>query len=318
MTIEKIAEEIIEGRRLSREDDLSFLLNLDLTKLCENADRIRAKLCGDHVDLCTIISGRSGKCGENCKFCAQSAHNHTDCKAHDFLDESIIFNEAKTNQEEGVHTFSIVDSGHSPLKEDFEKIISVFRKMNDELKIELCASLGFMTSEEFRRLKEVGVKRVHCNIETSRSFFPNICTTHTFDDKIANIKRAQNEGLIVCSGGIIGMGESFLDRIDMAFTLAELGITSIPINSLMPIKGTPFENLPRLSEEEILRTIAIFRFINPTAQIRLAGGRALMSDNGKKAFFCGANASITGNMLTTSGSTIKSDLEMLKGMKLKV
>lgn len=311
MDINKLADEIIAGKRLGRDDDLSFLLTSDLDELRSGADKIRRTLCGDKVDLCTIISGRGGKCGENCKFCAQSAHNHTNCDVFDFKSEDEIFNEAKSNQEEGVDRFGIVDSGYGPSSEDFEKIIKVISRMHKELKIELCCSLGFMTSEQFHRLHMAGVTGVHNNIETSRRFFPHICTTHTFDDKIANIRRAQNEGLAVCSGGIIGMGEDWNDRIDMALTLNELKIKSIPINSLMPIKGTPLENQPRLTEDDILRTITIFRFINPEADIRLAGGRALMADNGRCTFSSGASASITGNMLTTSGSTIQQDRQML-------
>ena len=228
------------------------------------------------------------------------------------MDEEEILSAARENQIEGVSRFSIVDSGRSPLPGDFEKIVSVFRKMHDTLKIDLCCSLGFLTAEQFKRLHDAGVKSVHCNLETSRRFFPSICTTHTYEDKIENIRRAQQEGMRVCSGGIIGMGESWEDRIDLALELAELGILSIPINSLMPIPGTPLEDLPRLSEEEILRTIAIFRYIDPEADIRLAGGRALMRDNGRETFTSGASASITGNMLTTSGSTIASDKAMLK------
>lgn len=182
--------------------------------------------------------------------------------------------------------------------------------MNKECKIGLCASLGFLTSEQFHKLKTAGVTRIHNNIETSRRFFPYICTTHTFDDKINNIKRAKAEGLSVCSGGIIGLGETWEDRIDMALTLFDLDIHSIPINSLMPIPGTPLADNSRLSEEDILRTIGIFRFINPEAHIRLAGGRALMKNYGRETFLSGASASITGNMLTTSGSTIKSDQDM--------
>ncbi|MQN01114.1 MAG: biotin synthase BioB [Lachnospiraceae bacterium] len=311
MDIEKLADEIIAGKRLKRGDDLSFLITADLDQMRDGADRIRKALCGDKVDLCTIISGRGGRCGENCKFCAQSAHNHTHCDEFEFRDENEIIEEAKSNQEEGVDRFAIVDSGYGPSDADFEKIIHVIERMHKELKIELCCSLGFMTSEQFHRLHMAGVTGIHNNIETSRRFFPHICTTHTFDDKIANIKRAQNEGLAVCSGGIIGMGEDWDDRIDMAITLNELGIRSIPVNSLMPIKGTPLEDRPRLTEDDILRTIAIFRFINPEADIRLAGGRALMADNGRCTFSSGASASITGNMLTTSGSTIKQDKEML-------
>ena len=314
MDVLKLAKEIIEGRRLGAEDDLRALVTADLSELKQGADMIREALCGDKVDLCTIISGRSGRCSENCKFCAQSAHHHTECAEYGLLSSDEIFHQAKANEEEGVDRFSIVDSGYGPSPQDFEKIIEIFERMRDNLKIELCCSLGFMTQEQFHRLHLAGVTGVHCNIETSRRFFPHICTTHSFDDKVANIRRAQEEGMAVCSGGIIGMGEDWDDRIDMALTLHELGVESIPINSLMPIKGTALENQERLTEDEILRTVAIFRYINPTADIRLAGGRALMSENGREAFLAGASASITGNMLTTSGSTIKSDLEMLKNM----
>lgn len=314
MDCRELAQEIINGRRLGRGDDLMQLVSADLDELREGADAIREALCGEKVDLCTIIAGRSGRCGENCKFCAQSAHHHTSCEIYDFLDEETIINEARSNQEEGVDRFAIVDSGRGPSDEDFEKIIHVFTRMHKELKIGLCCSLGFLTSEQFHRLHEAGVTSVHNNIETSRRFFPQICTTHTFDEKIANIRRAQAEGMCVCSGGIIGMGETWEDRIDMALELNELGIESIPVNSLMPIPGTPLQDRPRLTGEDILRTIAIFRYINPTANIRLAGGRALMADNGMKTFSSGASASITGNMLTTSGSTIASDRAMLKRM----
>nr|WP_027870958.1 biotin synthase BioB [[Eubacterium] cellulosolvens] len=307
----KLADEIIAGKKLEESDDLSFFLAADLAELRQGADRIRAHFCGDKVDLCTIISGKEGRCSENCKFCAQSAHHHTGCEVHDLLDEDEVLAAARANQEEGVDRFAMVNSGRRPTEEDFEKIIGIYTRMRDELKIGLCCSLGFLTSEQFRRLKEAGVTAIHCNIETSLRNFPNVCTTHTFAEKIENIRRAQAEGLSVCSGGIIGMGETWQDRIDMAFTLRSLGIRSVPVNSLMPIKGTPMENLSRLTEEDIIRTICIFRYINPEADIRLAGGRSLMADNGKSAFSSGASASITGNMLTTSGSTIRQDKEML-------
>lgn len=306
-----LAAEIIDGRSLTRDDDLSSLVLADLAELMQGADTIRQAHAGDKVDLCTIISGVSGRCSENCKFCAQSGHHHTDCDVYGLLDEETVVARARSDQEEGVDRFSIVDSGHSPTEEDFEKIVHMYERMNDELDIHLCASLGFLTEEQWQRLKKAGVTGAHINIETSRRFFPEICTTHTFDDKIANIRRAKRAGMNVCSGGIIGMGETWEDRIDMALTLAEEEIRSIPINSLMPIPGTPLADRPRLSEEEILRTIALFRYINPEAHIRLAGGRALMEDNGRRAFDAGASASITGNMLTTSGSTIASDRAML-------
>ncbi len=314
VNIKELTKEIISGRRLKRTDDLGFFKDCNLEELCQGADEIRKHFCGDKVDLCTIINGKSGRCGENCKFCAQSGHNHTSCDEYDFLDADKIIKEAKSNEAEGVDRFAIVTSGRALGGKDFDNAISVYERMRDELKIDLCASMGFISREQFKRLRKAGVTSYHHNIETSRRNFPNICTTHTYDMKIETIKIAQEEGMDVCSGGIIGMGETFEDRIDMAVSLSELNVKSIPINSLMPIPGTPFEFLPSLTEEEILRTIAMFRFINPEANVRLAAGRKLIEENGKKAFDCGASATITGNMLTTSGSTIKGDIEMLRSM----
>lgn len=311
LDVSALADEIIVGRRLTEEDDPYRLVDADLDELCAGADRIRKALRGDKVDLCTIISGKEGKCSENCRYCAQSGAYHTNCPSHPLLDGSIILAQAKANQDEQVDRFCIVNSGYAPTPEDFEKLISIYSEMDRSLSIGMCASLGFLTAKQMRRLHEAGVTGLHCNIETSRRFFPHICTTHTFDDKIANIRRAQAEGFHVCSGGIIGMGETWRDRVDMALTLHELGIMSIPVNSLMPIPGTPLADMPRLSGDDILRTIAIFRYINPEADVRLAGGRALMADNGRRTFSAGASASITGNMLTTSGSTIRQDKEML-------
>ena len=183
--------------------------------------------------------------------------------------------------------------------------------MHEECEVNLCASHGFLTKEEFIRLKEAGVTMYHENIETSKKNFPNICSTHSYEDKIEEIKLAQKVGLKVCSGGIIGMGETFEDRIDMAISLSELGVVSIPINVLIPIKGTPLGNLERISHEDILRTIAIFRYINPTAYIRMAAGRNYFADGGTKIFLSGANATITGDMLTTVGNNTNQDKIML-------
>lgn len=310
--IKYIADEIISGRRLKSGDDVSFLVKGDLEELKREANRIREVLCGKHVDLCTIVNGLAGKCSENCKFCAQSAHHHTGAKTYPFLDIDSLVKECKRNEDNGAHKFSIVTAGRSLSKIDFELAIKAYKKMHEEChNISLCASHGFLTEEQFRILKENGVTMYHENIETSERYFPQICTTHTYAQKIECIKAAQRAGLFVCSGGIIGMGETWQDRIDMAFALAELKIDSIPINALMPIKGTPLENQKVLSEEDILRSIALFRFINPTADVRLAAGRSLMKECGKEAFFSGANATLTGDMLTTSGNNTTQDKKML-------
>lgn len=313
-----LAKEIIAGRRINREDDLSVFLTCDLQELCKGADMIREHFVGDKVDLCSIINGRSGRCPEDCKYCAQSAHNHTNCEVYDFLSEDKILEACRLNEKEGVDRFSIVTAGKALTGEEFEKAIHAYETMNKNCNIELCASMGFLTREQFRRLKEAGVTSYHHNIETSKRFFPSICTTHTYDMKIETLKVVKEEGLYACSGGIIGMGESWEDRLDMAISLSEVEVDSIPINALMPIKGTPLEGREVLGEADILRTIAFFRYINPKADIRLAAGRALLTNDGEIAFKSGASATITGNMLTTvAAATIRSDKEMLKRLGRK-
>ena len=245
---------------------------------------------------------------------ARIASHKTGIDEYGFLPKEEIYRHALANQNAGVNRFSIVTSGRALTGVDFDKAIEAYELMNDKLTIDLCASHGILNREQFRRLRAAGVKSYHHNIETSRRFFPSICTTHSYDDRIHTIKLAQSEGLDVCSGGIIGMGETWDDRIDMAIELAELGIQSIPINALMPVKGTKLENRPKLGAEEILRTIAIFRLINPTANIRLAAGRKLLPGNGATAFVFGASASITGDMLTTSGTTIVDDMKLLEAL----
>ena len=311
-----IAEKIINGERLKSDDDLKFLLTMPLEDLQAGAALIQKNFCGNHIDLCTIINGKSGRCGEDCKYCAQSARHKTGVDEYNFLPTEKILEVALTDERAGVNRFSIVTSGRTLDGKNFERAIEAYKILRDKVKLEFCASHGILTAEQLQRLKAAGVTRYHHNLETSRRFFPHICTTHTFDDRIKTIKLAQKIGLEVCSGGIIGMGETWQDRIDLAFELAALNIKSIPINILNPIKGTPLENLNPLPAEDILRTIAIFRYINPTANIRLAAGRKFLPDNGASAFLHGASAAITGNMLTTSNTNIKSDLKMISELGL--
>ena len=308
--VAELTNKIIAGYRLSPTDDRSIFMDTPLEELSEEAYRLQKQFCGNHIDLCTIVNGRSGRCGENCKYCAQAACHKTGVDTYGFLPQEQIMAHAKANQDAGANRFSIVTSGGALSGKEFEMAIDVYKEMRRTLSIDLCASHGLLTRSQFRRLREVGVTSYHHNIETSERYFPEICTTHSYADRIRTIKMAQAEGLCVCSGGIIGMGETWKDRFDMAFALQELGIESIPLNSLMAIPGTPLEHLTPLSGDEILRTIAIFRFINPTANIRLGAGRKLLPENGATAFL--ASASITGNMLTTSGTTIAEDMELIK------
>ncbi|MCD2434852.1 biotin synthase BioB [Acidaminococcus sp. NSJ-142] len=316
-TLTAVADRIMAGYRLQKDDAIvQEMLTLPLEDLQREAGRLQKHFCGNHVDFCTIINARSGRCGENCKYCAQAACHHTDCEEYGFLPKEEIMKVAKADQDAGANRFSLVTSGRALTGKDFEKALDTYQEMHKTLTIDLCASHGILSQEQFHRLVQTGVTSYHHNIETSRRYFPQICTSHTYDDRIRTIKAAQAEGLCVCSGGIIGMGETWQDRLDMAFELQGLGIESIPINALMPIPGTGMEGRPSLPPEDILRTIAIFRFINPTANIRLAAGRKLLPDNGKSALLTGASASITGNMLTTSGTTIAEDMEMLAELGL--
>lgn len=312
-----LTDRIIEGYRLKQTDpEVQDLLTQPLDELQKKAGRLQTHFCGNHVDFCTIINARSGRCGENCKYCAQAACHHTGCDEYGFLDEDEIMKTAKADQDAGANRFAMVTSGRALVGRDFEKALTIYSHMRDKLTIDLCASHGIISREQLQRLRQAGVTSYHHNIETSRRYFPHICTSHTFEDRIRTIKAAQAEGMCVCSGGIIGMGETWQDRIDMAFTLQGLGIESIPINALMAIPGTGMEGRKPLPADDILRTIAIFRFINPTANIRLAAGRKLLPQNGATALKSGASASITGNMLTTSGTTIKEDMEMIKELGL--
>ena len=316
MNVTELSKEIIGGSRIKRGDDLSVFLTAPMKEIQEGAHNLQEHFCGKHIDFCTIINGRSGRCGEDCKYCAQSARHKTGIDEYEFLPVEEIVKNARENEAAGVNRFSIVTSGRSLSGKEFDRAIEAYKEMKKTLKIELCASHGILTREQFKRLFAAGVTSYHHNIETSRRFFPKICTTHTYDDRIKTIHIAQEEGFCVCSGGIIGMGETWEDRLDMAISLAELNIMSIPINALMPIKGTALEGREPLSGEDILRTVAFFRFINPEANIRLAAGRKLLPQNGATAFLSGASASITGNMLTTSGTTVKDDMELIKRLGL--
>ena len=312
----EIAQKIIGGERLHPSDDVNFFLTTPLDEFQEGASLIQKNFCGNHIDLCSIINGKSGRCSENCKYCAQSARHKTGVDEYDFLPVEEILSVARANEAAGVNRFSIVTSGRTLDGKNFELAIKAYEVLRRELKIDLCASHGILSREQLRRLRTTGVTSYHHNLETSRRFFPHICTTHTYDERITTIKIAQEENFCVCSGGIIGMGETWQDRIDLAFELAALGIESIPVNALMPIKGTLLENLKPLPSEDILRTIAVFRYVNPTANVRLAAGRKYFSDAGASALLHGASASITGNMLTTSSNTVADDMNLLAKLGL--
>ena len=310
--MQTLAAEIIQGRRLTRLDDLTPLLQAGLEDLCAGADQIRKALRGAGYELCTIINARSGRCGEDCTFCAQSCHHQTQAQEYPFLEVEEIVRQGKRDEAAGVQRYSLVTAGRAVTGPELDQALAAYRRLREETGLGLCASFGFQSVEDVRRLKEAGVTRYHANLETSRRNFPNICTTHSYQDKIDNIRRAKQAGLQICSGGIVGLGETWEDRLELALDLAELEVDSIPLNLLTPIPGTPLEGTPPLSVEEVRRIVAVFRYINPTAWIRMAAGRGRFADGGAILFRSGANSAITGDMLTTTGTNIAQDLDLMK------
>lgn len=308
--IGRLTDNILKGGSISREEALQ-LSTQPLEDLCSAADLIRRSFCGNTFDLCTIINAKSGRCSENCKFCAQSSFYQTSTECWPLLSTAEIVRQAEYNDKRGVLRYSLVTSGRRLTSGEVDQVCDCVRAIKASCKLSVCVSLGLLKEDEYRKLADAGVSRVHNNLETSRSYFPEVCTTHSFEDKITAIRAAQSAGLAVCSGGIMGLGESMEDRIDLAITLKSLGIRSVPVNLLNPIPGTPFEDSKRLTHDDLRRITAIFRFLLPDAFIRLAGGRGLLSDKGRSCFLSGANAAITGDMLTTSGISIEQDMEIL-------
>lgn len=306
-----LKQEVLKGKKINKSEAME-LYEQPLEELCACADEIRRSFLSGQFDICCIINGKNGRCSENCRFCAQSSRYLTGLKEYPLLSEENILAHARIAEKQGVRRFSIVTSGKRLSDGEVEKMCRAVRRIKNETGLLLCVSFGLLEEAQFKALKEAGVTRAHNNLESSRRYFPNICTTHTFDDKLKAIRAAQAAGLEVCSGGIMGLGETPGERVDLALTLRELGIKSVPVNMLNPIPGTPFEGLKKLTEEEMRRITAVFRFILPDAFIRLAGGRGLLDDHGRSCFCSGANAVISGDMLTTAGITVQTDMAMIK------
>ncbi|GAB6172646.1 biotin synthase BioB [Paradesulfitobacterium aromaticivorans] len=319
--INRLEEKVLAGQDITREEarKLEELAGSDLYHLFAAASRIRDIRAGKKVDLCSIINAKSGRCSENCKFCAQSAHHQTGVDVYDLLDGETILERALQMEAEGAQRFSLVTSGRGISEGDFVKVLSIYRRLARETNLKLCASLGIITENMARSLREAGVSMYHHNLETSESYFPQICTTHSYQDRINTIKACQAADLDVCSGGIISMGETMSQRLEMAFTLRELEVQSIPINILNPITGTALETQLVLPPLEILQTIAIYRFILPQAMLRFAGGRENALRNLQSmGYLAGINATLVGSYLTTSGRTVAEDIQMILDMGLVV
>ncbi|SHJ73439.1 biotin synthase BioB [Paramaledivibacter caminithermalis] len=314
--ISEVTQRILNGGEITYDEAIK-LINIDendeeiLEELFCGANKIRKQFVGKKADLCTIMNTKSGKCSEDCKFCAQSAHYETGVDEYELLDYDRILERAKEMEKSGVHRFSLVTSGKGIRDKDFEKIVDIYKKLSRDTNLKLCASHGIVNYEQATKLKEAGVSMYHHNLETSKDYYSEICTTHTYEDRIETIKNVMKAGLEICCGGIIGMGETREDRLKMAFEIKELGIKSVPLNVLNPIKGTPLEDIEVLSPNEILKTMALYRYIIPNCYIRYAGGRMALKDKQNIGFKAGVNGALTGNYLTTIGNNIKQDKEMI-------
>lgn len=300
-------------------EDLLKLYEKPLDELIEISNKITKENFHNSVEACSIISAKTGACQENCKYCSQSKHNHAEIECHPLLDVETVKKAALSAKENGATRFCIVTSGRVPTGKDFEKILEMIKAVASIDGIHCCASLGLLSEEQVKQIKEAGVERFNHNINTSENYHKNICTTHKFEDRVRTVKLIQKYGMEACTGVIIGMGESREDRVDMAMSLRELNPTTVPINFLNPIKGTPLEGFEdKIDEEEILKTICIFRIALPKAMLRYAGGRTtrLSKEHQKLGLIAGINSVLVGNYLTTAGSKADEDKEMFEELDL--
>ena len=307
-----------DGVQISFEEAVELVKESSLDSLCQLANELRVESHGADFDMCSILNARSGRCSEDCKWCSQSKFYKTDIDTYPLVNAVEAIETAKYNESKGVRRFSLVTSGRAMSDKEIDKCCDIYSEIDKDCSIKLCASMGLLSREQLAKLQKSGVGRYHCNLETAPTYFADLCTTHTIADKLKTIHAAQDLGMAVCSGGIIGMGESMEQRVELAIVLRDNNILSIPINILNPIKGTPLEGTPALGDEEIIRTIAIFKILNPKAHIRLAGGRAEFNHLMSQLLHSGVSASIVGDMLTTVGCDIDSDKLMFEEMGLKI
>lgn len=310
--IETIEKRILAGESISKEEAIA-LLDYPKEELYQLAARITSKFMGNKFDTCSIMNAKSGNCSEDCKWCAQSAHYCTASESYALKGSDSIVAQALYNAQQGVGRFSLVASGKAATMKEVLSMSEAYKAIKRQSNVKCCASLGLLNEEQLQILFDSGVTTYHCNMETAPSYFTKLCSTHTQADKEATIRAARKVGMRVCSGGIIGMGETMEQRLEFAFYLRSLEVYSIPINILQPIPGTPLADSKALSEDEYLTTVALFRIINPQAYLRFSGGRAQLSlETQAKAIEIGINAAITGDLLTTVGSSCKQDMKLIE------
>jgi biotin synthase len=321
-TITKLAESILNGDRIDKHQ-ISHLAEAaadDFDDLLYWADKIRQKFFGDKIKLCSIVPGRLGGCNQDCAFCAQSVRydTHVDKKPQVLTDAEIL-DAAAVAKKNGIPNFGIVYSGRAITEDELTRIERLITKITGEMGLGMCASLGIINAQQAQRLAAAGLKRYNHNLETSQRHFADIVTTHKYADRISTIQAAQSANLGICAGGIFGTGETQADRIDMALELRSLGVDTVPMNFLHPIEGTPLGNIQTLQPKEILTIIALYRFILPKVNLKIAGGRVLnLRDLQSWIFKAGATSILTGNYLTTAGRAVEKDLQMLNDLGLEV
>jgi biotin synthase len=300
-------------------ENIEVFLNTPLQELVVQANGVRRKFTGNKLELCSILNARSGLCPEDCKFCAQSAKHHADISIYPLKEKKEIVRAAEKAKGIGAEKFGIVTSGNRLIDRELNVVVEAISEIKNNIDIIVCASLGALEKSQLQFLRDAGLSRYHHNIETSRRFYPSIVSTHTFDERINTINSAKRVGLEVCSGGIIGMGETWQDRIDMAYTLKELDVDSVPLNILIPIKGTPLESAAPLSVDDVVRTICVFRIILKNKTIKIAAGREATFKNSQlKAFAAGANGMLIGGYLTRladKGVNLDADYALIAEIK---
>lgn len=314
VAVKSLEEKILNGSSLSKDDAMSLaeITGPDIFGLFASANKIRQHFKGNIIGLCSIANAKSGGCPEDCSFCAQSSISKAEIEVYPLLSKEIVIQKAMELKDSAIKRFSIVTSGRKVSRKNLIEIAEMISEVS-KLGILPCASLGMLNAEELLMLKAAGLDRYHHNLETSKGFFPRICSTHTFSDKIKTIDAAKSVGLSVCSGGIFGMGETWQDRIDMAFSLKELDIDSVPINFLIPVKGTPLAHRKRLHPFDALKIVSLYRFILPRKEIRICGGRIqILGEFNSMLFLAGADGMISGNYLTTQGRNLEDDLSLIQ------
>jgi len=297
------------------------LLETDATllPLLSGASLIRNHHHGHGIRLCAIVNAKSGRCPEDCAFCAQSAHHHTQIETYALMEPGEILRQAREAEAMGARRFSIVTSGKALTTSELEKVVQIIRLLKEKTKLCLCASLGMLAEERAHQLKEAGLSCYHHNLETAPSFFPQICTTHHYEEDLDTLRCAKGAGLEVCSGGIFGLGESPAQRVELAYTLKEMGVDSVALNFLNPIPGTPLEGAATLAPLKILRSVALFRFLLPDKDIRICGGREVgLRDLHPLVIWAGANGIMIGHYLTTKGRDHHADLRMIQDLGMEV